>query len=223
MVDSVLETFASNLVSAFELAWEVVLKDVESNWKALWTKKKLLQWLAQFPYSIATVASTVLVDFLGSLRLGLQTIQQAVFVALIQTILDRIPFGHLTSVCTQRQAIQGAVNLFADAVRSAATANLPIELIVARRIRQSNRFFETLRLFLSGALERVGVARVLSALKSMLLVLFRTTILVGGAIAGLSIALFMANAITTKPNSYFKTLSQARGRAFVTKKQYQRI
>lgn len=222
-LQGVAEDFAAHVEGAFEEGWNVALADMKANFEAQFTKAKLFQYLAQFPFSLGTIVSVSIVDFLGSIRLGLQTIQGFAATAVVQTVLDFIPLPGGTKVCTQKAAIKGAIELFTDGIRFASGLTTPVEVAIGQRIRKSGKFLKLLKLIFGGLLQVAAQAKIVAALKLMLTSLVRTTLQLGGAAFMILIAFHMQAALRGRPNSYFKTLGQTKGRAFVTKKQYQRV
>jgi hypothetical protein len=192
---SLIEDLATEIYTAIAGALEVAVETFKEDIAAIFTKARLFQWLGQFPASLGTIMALILIALLDLVRNFANAIPQGIAQGAIFTVIDRIPVGNSTVVCTQEQAIQGALNLFADSIRATASSSTPIEVTLGLRIKNSGSWLRLIRKVMAGAFDTILAARFVRVLKAALVSLVRLTVTIGAAIVLISMAFYWANAI----------------------------
>jgi len=221
--DSFAKQLAAEVYTAIASALEAAAATFKQDVLELFTLKKLLQWVHQFPWSLGTIGAAVVVAGLDFVRNAAAAVPSGMASGLIIAVVSQIPVGDKTRVLTEQQAMKAIAALFADGIRKLSSGSVPIELAVSYRIRNGSAFLKTARTIMGGAFDTVAGAAIVKALRLAVLGLMRVGVSIGGGIALLGLAIFVVNALRTKPDSYLKPLSQAKPRAYVTKKQFQRV
>lgn len=218
-----LDEAAAEIYGAIESAWSGALATFKADIAALFTKPKLLQWVLQFPFSLGTIAAAVVVAGLDLVRHATQALPQGLAQGLVRTVVKSVPVGKTTIVLTQRQAIQGAMNLFTDGMAAVGTAETPLEVLIGKRIRSSGAWLKMLKALFGNTLDAFILGKAVKALVSTIIALVRFGVSIGALIGYVGLALYFVQVLTSKPNTYFKPLSQSKGRAWVTTRDFQRV
>ena len=187
------------------------------------TKAKLYFLITGFPASLPLALVDLALCWIDTLTGLVSDITAAPFLGVAKTIIKSADLAGNTQVVTLKQAKMGCLVLFVDALQSASNMNQPAAVQVANKIKTYSAWKSFFDRLVGGDFEAIYLSRIKKAIKTFWLAALRLLLTAGGGLLAVGMAIYIKNEMENPKSRVWKPLSQSKGRAWITTRDFQRV